>query len=460
MFYFLFTLVAVYTLFTLWFAVSSFKEKAIRAGALGLVLTLVMVVALFVYGWVWAGGLFSGTAAQALQAIVGVILALFTLALFAPLGRRPEALAGTKGMVEGEPEKFDQKETAFNIAHVGGYGPEVGKKRWALQSRDPFGGIFWTLAMGLRGQVEGKVNPQKKEGPSTREITEEIKDAARHLGADLVGITTVKDDFTYSENFSYEDSKLDVGPAVTTPVEMKHKYVIVLGKEMVFEKVQETLTENNEENLGELGRTYYELAKIACSLASYIRQKGYSARAHHLRNEQIFHVPHAVDAGLGEQGRLNYIITRKYGPRLRLASVTTDLDLSEDKPVDIGVQDFCENCRLCEINCPSQAIAAEKAVVRGYKKWPQESEKCFLFWVTGGNTFGCTMCLKVCPWNKPPSFVHRASFFAVSRSVVARRILYWISLIFYGKRVSWKKLPLPGDAAMPVETGSWKKESD
>ena len=451
MFYFIFALVTVFVLFTFWFAISALREKVFRAGILALIFTFIMGTALLFYALAKSSGALSGTLPQVFQFIAGVALGLFTLSLFLPIGRNPKALSGTEGMLEGEPEKFNQKDTAFNVAHVGGYGPDVGKKRWALQSMDPFGGIYWTLCMGLRGQADGKINPKKRTDFTPEEITREIKRTAKYASADMVGITTVKEDFTYSENFSYEASKLEIGPAVTTPIDLKHKYVIVFGKEMSYDRIWKTLTEKNEESLGEIGKTYYELAQIACGVAAFIRQLGYSARAHHIRNEQIFHVPHAVDAGLGEQGRHNYLITNKFGPRIRLASVTTDLELVQDKPVDIGVQDFCESCRLCEINCPSQALAAEKAVVRGYRKWPQAQEKCFLFWVTGGNTMGCTMCLKVCPWNKPRSFVHRVSFFAASRSVPARRILYWITVIFYGKTIRWKKSPLPEKVELPPE---------
>lgn len=451
MFFFNFALVSLFVLFTLWFAVSSFRERVMRPGILGLVATMGMTVFLVFYAWLKGADLLSGSGMQIAQVLFGVLMTLFTVALFLPIGRRPKALRGTAGMKEGDGERFNQKGTAFNIAHVGGYGPEVGKKRWALQSMDPFGGLYWTLCMGLRGHAEGTVNPKKRTNFTPREITREIKRTAKYAGADLVGITKVKEDFTYSENFSYEQSKLEKGPAVTIPVELKHKYAIVFAKEMTFERIQNTLTERNEESLGEIGKTYYELAQIACGVAAFIRRLGYSARAHHIRNEQVFHVPHAVDAGLGEQGRHNYLITDRFGPRVRLASVTTDLELVEDKPVDIGVQDFCENCRICEINCPSQALAAEKEVVRGYRKWPQAQEKCFLFWVTGGNTMGCTMCLKVCPWNKPPSFVHRVSFCAASRSVIARRLLYRITVIFYGKKVSWKRAPLPERIELPPE---------
>ena len=457
MFYFNFILVLIFTLFTLLFAITAFREKVPRAGILGLIGFLGMAIALGIYAWAHGAGLLLSPVARWIQGVFGVMLALFTILMFVPIGRNPKALEGTKGMIKGETETFNQKDTVFNVAHVGGYGPDVGKKRWALQSQDIFGGIYWTLVMGLRHQVDGKVNPEKKTGLTPEEMTKHIKQVAKYAGADMVGITTVKEDFTYSDGFSYEESKLETGPAVTTPVDLKHKYVIVLAKEMDYEKIQTTLTEKNEESLAEVGKAYYDVARVAVGLASYIRQLGHPARAHHLRNEQIFHVPHAVDAGLGEQGRFNYLITPKYGPRVRLASVTTDLELIEDKPVDIGVQDFCVSCRLCEINCPSNAIGAEKAVVRGYEKWEQASEKCFLFWVTGANTFACTLCLKICPWNKPRMFVHKVSFFAASRSALARRVLYYMAIIFYGKWIRFKRIAQEGEVELPPETQSWGK---
>jgi reductive dehalogenase len=458
-FYFLFGLICIYTIFTFWFALTAIWEKEPKAGTRGLICTFAMTIFLFFYFQAQAAGMLEGTLLKTLQGIIAGLIALFTISMFVPLGRRPEALNGTEGMREGDPERFNQKDTAFNIAHVGGYGPEVSRQRWALQSRDPFGGIYWTLVMGLRPHADGKVNPKKQEGLTPDEATAEIKRTARYCGADLVGITRVKQDFCYSETFSYEESKLGTGPAVTAPVDVKHKYAIVFGREMNFHRIQNTLSPKNDESLGEIGKTYYELAQIACAVAAYIRQLGYSAKAHHVRNEQILQVPYAVDAGLGEQGRHNYLITGKYGPRVRLATVTTDLELIPDKPVDIGVQDFCESCRLCEINCPSKALAAEKAEIRGYRKWPQDYTKCFGFWVTGGNTFGCTLCLKVCPWNKPRTFVHRVSMYGAARSVVARRVLYWGALIFYGKMHRWKRLPLPDEIEMPPETQNWGKAS-
>lgn len=206
--------------------------KCIPGGHFRVVPFPVMALFIFFYALAESRGLLTGPLAQAIHFAMGAIATLVTVLMFIPLGKKPKALAGTRGMIEGNPERFNQRDTAFNIAHVGGYGPEVAKQRWALQSMDPYNGSFWTLVMGLRSQVDGKVNLRKRKNFTMEEITKEIKKTAKYLGADLVGITTVKEDFTYSEAFSYEESKLEKGPAVTTPVDLKHRYVVVLGKEM------------------------------------------------------------------------------------------------------------------------------------------------------------------------------------------------------------------------------------
>ena len=58
--------------------------------------------------------------------------------------------------------------------------------------------------------------------------------------------------------------------------------------------------------------------------------------ANHLRHYTAILPPLAVDAGLGEVGRLGYLMTKEFGPRIRLSAVTTNLTLVPDKPVDNG----------------------------------------------------------------------------------------------------------------------------
>lgn len=47
-----------------------------------------------------------------------------------------------------------------------------------------------------------------------------------------------------------------------------------------------------------------------------------------------------MDAGLGELSRVGYLITKAFGPRVRLAAVTTNMPLVPDKPVDLGAEDL------------------------------------------------------------------------------------------------------------------------
>lgn len=114
-------------------------------------------------------------------------------------------------------------------------------------------------------------------------------------------------------------------------------------------------------------KNYAKGAHIATQVAAFIANLGYSARANHLRHYDALLVPLAVDAGLGELSRMGYLITEEYGPRIRLGAVTTDMPLITDKPVDIGVEDFCSICKKCAVCCPSKSIPAEKerTVVKG-----------------------------------------------------------------------------------------------
>ncbi|MDH4267618.1 MAG: hypothetical protein OEW45_18480, partial [Deltaproteobacteria bacterium] len=64
MFYFIFPLISFYTVFSLWFAVASFKEKCIRAGILGMITFLVLAGALSALTWAKGAGHLSKVIAQ------------------------------------------------------------------------------------------------------------------------------------------------------------------------------------------------------------------------------------------------------------------------------------------------------------------------------------------------------------------------------------------------------------
>lgn len=43
----------------------------------------------------------------------------------------------------------------------------------------------------------------------------------------------------------------------------------------------------------------------------------------------------------------------------------------------------------------------------GVYHWPADGDKCFGYWAEGGH--GCYNCIRVCPFNKPQSWLHDAT---------------------------------------------------
>ena len=159
------------------------------------------------------------------------------------------------------------------------------------------------------------------------------------------------------------------------------------------------------------------MAFTAGTLADYIRKLGYQAIA--CGNDTGLSIPMAIEAGLGEQGRLGLLVTPKYGPRVRLAKVLTDMPLETDTPITFGVKEFCEVCGLCADYCPSGSIptpeelpthtfeAPELNNIEHVKKWQVVQRTCHIFWASSG--VGCGNCLGICPFNKPTGWLHDAT---------------------------------------------------
>ncbi len=195
------------------------------------------------------------------------------------------------------------------------------------------------------------------------------------------------------------------------------------------------------------------------SLAAYIRELGYPAKAHFFINEEVLHVPIAVLAGVGELARNGSLITRDYGPRVRLATVTTDLPLAVDGPVDIGVQALCGTCDKCAANCPARCIPlGPKVVVRGVEKWQLDNDKCMTYWTANPQKFNsCARCIAVCPWNVPPRWYTPWMLRGLRLSKGYRRAFLWLENRVRGPKPNppmeflWYRSPGgPGDVQLTV----------
>jgi ferredoxin len=102
------------------------------------------------------------------------------------------------------------------------------------------------------------------------------------------------------------------------------------------------------------GAAYSKMAYTSFLLAQFIRGLGYAAVP--CGNDTALSIPLAVRAGLGESGRNGLLISREFGPRVRLFKVCTDLEIPPDPPAAFGVEAFCGVCRLCVSGCPAKAV--------------------------------------------------------------------------------------------------------
>ncbi len=231
------------------------------------------------------------------------------------------------------------------------------------------------------GFEDGPVAKRKKELEDPRENTDFVKKLTLDLGADMVGISEVRQEYFFKGR------------------ELDHKYAISLAMEMDYDKIQES---PGPPSATEVIKVYCMLGEITMKVASKIRELGYPAYAHHPRGSgkfpsRILHIPTAIEAGFGELGRHGLLITPRFGPRVRLGTVTTDLPLIPDEPTNFGATKFCEECDICVKECEGDAISKEKTDVRGYIKYAVDPYKCGPYF---GEYDGCSVCMKVCVFNK------------------------------------------------------------
>lgn len=262
-----------------------------------------------------------------------------------------------------------------------------------------------------------------------------VKKAARFLGADLVGICKVHPNLVYSHEY-------DLINMEHRPLELPDGcyHAIVMAVEMDY-----TATRYSPDSISgaATGLGYSRQAIVANLVATFIRGLGYKAVPS--GNDTALSIPLAMAAGLGELGRMGLLVTEKYGPRVRLCKVFTDLPLAPDGFRPFGVKEFCEVCKKCAKNCPSRAITYGDPTMEGPSlsnfsgvlKWYINPEKCFLFWVK--NWMDCNNCVRVCPFNKPQGKLHDSVRTIIRKMPLLDRPIVWIDdLLRYGSPVRRK----------------------
>jgi len=246
-----------------------------------------------------------------------------------------------------------------------------------------------------------------------------IKQAARFLGATLVGICGVHPNLTYSHEyntFTHEHYPIKLPE--------DHTNAIVIAVDMDYRAVSHS---PNAIASAATGFGYSKMAFVANSVAIFIRSMGYNAAPS--GNDTALSVPLAIAAGLGEPGRMGLLITQQYGPRVRLCKVFTNMPLVHDTFRPFGVKKFCDICMKCAQHCPSRAISYDAPTTQGVSisnhsgvlKWYVNPEKCYRFWAQ--NRTDCITCINVCPFNKPRGILHDSVRTVIRTMPVLNRVL-------------------------------------
>ncbi len=279
-------------------------------------------------------------------------------------------------------------------------------------------------------------NPERVESDSPATMSEEVKRVSRLFGADAVGITHYDPRWHYTNSFS---TRTRTEKPYAIPDGLPHVIVIVTAMHYEAVKCYPSATAGIA-----VGHGYSRDCELVQSIATYILNLGYRAVA--CVNDTSLAIPYAIQAGLGEYGRNGLLITKDFGPRVRIGRIHTDLPLVHDEPIRFGVREFCDTtCRRCADACPPKAISfgpptaevPSQSMMKGIRKWQVDPERCFKFWVNQATE--CGICIRVCPYNKDASTWRSRTWYRLWRRLAASplkrlalKLDYWLG---FGERM-------------------------
>ncbi len=215
-----------------------------------------------------------------------------------------------------------------------------------------------------------------------------LKNLAISLGADLVGFC-----------------KLPDSPVKELPF---HTYAVSLGVKL-SDAILKTIDDAPSFVYFQHYRTANALLdQIAFRLTREIERLGYSAlpiaASQSLGKNNpyrgvVAHKSVAVLSGLGFVGKSGLFLSNDYGSKVRLATVITDMPLTNELPV---IENGCGDCNLCQTACPAGAIYGTPPTTDGERNF--DAEKCSKYMKEHFQDVGrgsvCGVCIKVCPKNK------------------------------------------------------------
>jgi epoxyqueuosine reductase QueG/predicted GNAT family acetyltransferase len=153
------------------------------------------------------------------------------------------------------------------------------------------------------------------------------------------------------------------------------------------------------------------LAQLSERIAALLRDAGHRADPVQATTDNfdpvklsapVQHKTIATRAGLGWVGKSALLITKQYGPAVRLGSVFTDADLESGAPMN---ESHCGQCRNCVDRCPAQAIVGDNWQLGAPREAIYDAPTCRMTAIrlsaqAGFEATICGVCINACPWTQ------------------------------------------------------------
>ncbi|MCE2481559.1 MAG: Fe-S protein, partial [Alphaproteobacteria bacterium] len=293
-------------------------------------------------------------------------------------------------ILDGEVPRASKRANFFERALRGDLGDKARRERGRFAFKHPFSRSQLRLIRAMVPFQDGPV--AAVEGAPAADAAgnaKAVKSLSYFLGSDLTGICEIPDYAWYSHG---EDG---------TPIPPYHRYAVVMLIDQGYDTMEGASGDDWISGAQSM-RGYLRGAEVAGIMAELIRGLGFPARSQTNADSDVLHIPLILWAGLGELSRIGELVLNPFvGPRFKSVVLTTDMPLATDRPIDFGLQYFCDHCRKCARECPCDAIPfGDKVMFNGYERWKPDVERCTRYRLTNDRRSACGRCMKTCPLNK------------------------------------------------------------
>ncbi len=293
-------------------------------------------------------------------------------------------------ILDDEIPRVPKRAAFFQRALHGDLGEKSKRERSRFSFKTPFS---FSLLGAIRSMVPhqdgelGSEDPDSFGDPAAN--ARALKSLSYALGSDLTGICEIPRYAWFSHHADGEE------------IVPYHRYAVVMLVDQGYDTMEGASGDDWASGAQSM-RSYLRGAEIAGVMAEFLRSKGVSARPQTNADSDVLQIPLVLWAGLGELSRIGELVLNPFvGPRFKSVVLTTDLPLEIDKPIDFGLQYFCNNCLKCARECPCDAIPfGDKVMFNGYEMWKPDVERCTRYRLTNPKGAACGRCMKTCPINK------------------------------------------------------------